>query len=382
MDGSAYGWALEYQGFGFYILDPVSEKYINIDANNNLVMSDTPREWIIVSKEGVMAERMDEMAGATAENPVDVTFLLQNPNLNRNDQRNSAWQTSNITFGPQDNNNVNGNYNAECYHKTFSLSQTIEGVPAGVYMLTAQGFYRQDNEVEEDAPVFFINGATATVPVRTGSENSMETAAQSFSEGLYTIEPIVIKVYEAGNLTIGVRGNGTNQWVIFDNFQLTYCGPVEIESYTVAGSFTGIEDGAAEEALFFGELWNPAAAANDMVLGENNLYTKTYENVALSAGTILYKVVADHSWDAPNWGFDGGNADYVVNEAGVYNITFTFNPAEGTVACELELNEIATGISNVNVNTQKGQVYNLNGQQVMKAQKGLYIQNGKKVILK
>lgn len=41
-----------------------------------------------------------------------------------------------------------------------------------------------------------------------------------------------------------------------------------------------------------------------------------------------------------------------------------------------------TGISNIESNSQNGAVYNLNGQRVNNAQKGLYIVNGKKVIMK
>jgi hypothetical protein len=52
MDSSEWGWFLEYVGFGFYITD--GTQYINIDQNDELVLSDTPREWIIVSKQGLV----------------------------------------------------------------------------------------------------------------------------------------------------------------------------------------------------------------------------------------------------------------------------------------------------------------------------------------
>ena len=95
--------------------------------------------------------------------------------------------------------------------------------------------------------------------------------------------------------------------------------------YTVAGAYNG-------EASFFGEAWNPELTANDMTRGEDGVYTLTFEGVELeNAGTILYKVVQNHKWDK-NWGFVGsdenpdGNADYVINEPGTYDITFFFNP--------------------------------------------------------
>ena len=93
--------------------------------------------------------------------------------------------------------------------------------------------------------------------------------------------------------------------------------------YTVAGAY---KVGENEEASFFGEAWNQALEANDMTLGEDGIYTLTFSNVRLtSTGTIFYKVVKNHSW-VTNWGFNGNNADYVINENGLYDITFYFNP--------------------------------------------------------
>jgi hypothetical protein len=226
MDSSEWGWFLEYQGFGFYITN--GEKYINFDNDNNLVLSDTPREWIIVTKQGVMETRMAELAEATAENPVDATFLLQNPNFNRNDQRVEAWVVSEDCT----NKNLNGgnqvNNCAESYHSTFTIMQTVSGAPAGEYELTAQGFYRQDEYEGEEAPAapqFFANGVNGDVPEKTGEENSMSDASASFTAGLYTIEPIRFTVEEDGMMYVGIYTLATHQWVIFDNFRLTYFGP-------------------------------------------------------------------------------------------------------------------------------------------------------------
>lgn len=44
--------------------------------------------------------------------------------------------------------------------------------------------------------------------------------------------------------------------------------------------------------------------------------------------------------------------------------------------------ETTTAIEGISVENERGDIYNLNGQRVNKAQKGLYIQNGKKVVLK
>ena len=235
MDSSAYGWALEKYGDGYKILNPTTGQYINIDGNN-LVMSDTPRKFIFTPKEDFIAARKSALASATQETPMDATFLLQNPNFNRDDQRVEAWEWN--PTSTEENNTLWNNHNfnggnqtnncAESYHASFIVQQAISGAPAGIYKLTAQGFYRQDDNVEEDAPVFFIGDQTVKVPVKTGEENSMSAASESFTNGLYTIEPIEFEFDGEGNLVVGVTATAIHQWVIFDNFQLTYYGLPEL----------------------------------------------------------------------------------------------------------------------------------------------------------
>ncbi len=117
----------------------------------------------------------------------------------------------------------NTNNNAESFHSVFTVSQSVEA-PNGVYAITAQGFYRQDGDDNENLPVFFANEETKTFPLKTGSENSMTDASNSFTNGLYTIEPIYVQVTD-GTLNIGAKLEGnTNLWCIWDNFQVKYYG--------------------------------------------------------------------------------------------------------------------------------------------------------------
>ena len=110
--------------------------------------------------------------------------------------------------------------------------------------------------------------------------------------------------------------------------------------YTVVGCFNN-----DETASFFGTAWDANNNDNNMVSNGDGTYSKTFTCVALEAGTILYKVVEGHNWDT-TWGFTqsdtnpNGNADYAVNTAGTYDITFTFNPIDKlsngyNLTCEL-----------------------------------------------
>ncbi len=155
--------------------------------------------------------------------------------------------------------------------------------------------------------------------------------------------------------------------------------PIEEDVFTVVGN-----------APFFGEAWDITDEGNDMEKGEDGIYTKTFENVVFeSEYTIEYKVVKNHSW-TENWGFtfnSEANADYYVNRAGTYTITFKFVP-DGTLAdndCSVTciVNGVGdTGINAVDSLNSDGVVYNLQGMRVTNVQKGLYIVNGRKVVIK
>jgi hypothetical protein len=292
---------------------------------------------------------MGELTEATETNPVDATWLLQNPNFNRNDQRVSAWQVSddctnwNLNGGNQVNNC------AESFHSTFTISQIVEGAPAGIYTLTAQGFYRQDGNVEEDVPVFFANDATAEVPAKTGEESSMSAASESFSNGLYTIEPLRFVVTEGGNIEVGVRGTATQQWVIFDNFQLTYYGADPLAADKAALQALIDECEALQESYYTPETWSALADA------------LAAANTALNASDATANSLAAAK-DALQAAMDA----LVLSIDGINSLS-------------------ATG-------KQLGTVYNLKGQKVSTPAKRLYIvrsaegrlqgKNGKKVVLK
>ena len=165
---------------------------------------------------------IDEAVAAMKQTaPANATFLISNPNFNRNTST-AAWTVSADCTNRNLGGGGNGNFCAESWHSVFTISQVLANAPAGRYSLTAQGFYRPDVDPEEDAPVIFANDKSIAIPLKTGSENSMTDASNSFTAGAYTIEPIEFNVFEDGQLTIGVKGTSTTQWVIWDNFQLTY----------------------------------------------------------------------------------------------------------------------------------------------------------------
>ena len=218
-DGEAFGWTVSQLSNGNYTISNGSQ-YLSAGNDNLVVLSDNADEWRFITVD----ERKEALAAATSSAPVDATFLIKGANFNRNDKRNDNWTVSDDCTNRNLSGGNNENNCAESYHSTFTISQVVEDAPAGTYRLTIQGFCRQDGGAAEDAPVFFANEETKAFGPLTGTENSMTDASVSFTSGLYTMEPITVVVAEDGTLTVGVKGTGTSQWVIWDNFQLKYYG--------------------------------------------------------------------------------------------------------------------------------------------------------------
>ena len=138
-----------------------------------------------------------------------------------------------------------------------------------------------------------------------------------------------------GNGSYQFRGSNEKYTVTFDlnNLQFKidgYVAPVVYESFTVAGNNTAI----------FGTEWDVTNTDNDMTLdATDNLYKLVKENVEIEAGTLFYKVVANHAW-GESWGDPDGpdqNQNYVFNENGTYNLTFKFDFATKEVSLDAQL---------------------------------------------
>jgi len=142
---------------------------------------------------------------------------------------------------------------------------------------------------------------------------------------------------------------------------------------------------AGVEAVL-GSNWDPTDTNNDMTDAGDGTFILVKKNVALLADTEYeFKVLANHSW-SENYGADGipdnpTNITFMVDEDGVYDVTFTFNPEDKTCWASADLAD-TTGISTVKAAANNGMMYNLQGQRVQAGFRGIAIQNGRKVVVK
>lgn len=183
-------------------------------------------KWYLLTKDEAIAQ----MSKATSEKPEPATFLIKNPGFNRN-YSNAAWtmQASNQNLC----GGTNDNKCAESWRSPFTLSQTM-AVPNGKYILTAQAALTDYANAYDgkDYPVVYGNEVTAPfVNMEEGDRGtSMDKLSNSFAAGKYVVQPDTIYVVN-GELTIGVKGTRTDTWCIWDNFTLTFYGPVDIATF-------------------------------------------------------------------------------------------------------------------------------------------------------
>lgn len=218
---------------------------------------------------------VDNFDNASPENPADLSGMIVNATFDVVGDF-TGWQGTAFGAGGETSTC------AEMYNKTFDAYQDIKGLPGGAYIIKVDGFYRRgeiaiENEIETINPDSALNvsfyaitpndtvstiiqsismGAvvaenapgTNTVEANNGLvPNSMASAVAWIEAGYYGGHELAVNINEGEPLRIGVKkAQGfTNDWALFDNFQLLYLGPD-----TDATSIATIENRPAVKAIY------------------------------------------------------------------------------------------------------------------------------------
>lgn len=150
-------------------------------------------------------------------------------------------------------------------------------------------------------------------------------------------------------------------------------------SYYMVGSSTEL----------FGTTWDIYNEDNKMEQSaeDEDMYVKTYSNVALSAGTIKYQAVCRDNTGSVAWDFPGQDKDDLeIEKDGVYNVTFNLYVSmydfDIPIVTEGQAQGDPTCIRSIEIKKSDATIYNLNGQRVSNPAKGIYILNGRKYAVK
>ncbi len=149
---------------------------------------------------------------------------------------------------------------AQIWNRTFDMSQEIPNLPAGAYKLTVDGLYREganDGGAKYNAGTEVINAVvyaqteseyketplhslysvtqfTGSTQMLNGYVDGVVSADEAFKAGYFKNNQVYnIVVNEGETLIIGIKTLQLikNQWVVWDNFTLTYLGEPGIGIY-------------------------------------------------------------------------------------------------------------------------------------------------------
>lgn len=280
---------------------------------------------------------------------------------------------------------------------------------------TSTRFYRNSTLTFTPAPFVVLGEITyeATTPnFANAMVNSTWTNATAKADGMIVTitptdgsKPVYAKIYKDEN----TGGNSFSiNYSLANETSLTLAAKSDEGSYYATfSSASACEFAGADvftvnvegEKIVLTEVANKQVPANTGVLlkSAQNIVTATrLESVPAIEGTNLlkpaseqmtegfkyYKLAYDNFTEKTGLGFYWGAAD---------GAAFTVKPGLAYLAVPnaqaanvkgFSFDGTQTGINGVEATAAKGAIYNLNGQRVEKAQRGIYIQNGKKFIVK
>lgn len=212
-----------------------------IESAKSFLTSTLPAEVTKAINDLNEAIKVFQFQNASPTNPLDVTHWIVNPNFDNNTPE--GWRGIGTI-----NHRV-----VEFFQRTFNMRQAIVGLPAGRYILRAQGFerprandggaaFRLGNEVitsrlyakansfsEQSTPFsslyrhIFTGSGTLNNYLNTMSAAATQLAASNQTYGI-SVQNILLN--QGDTLIIGVRNNvqQSGHWALFDNFRLEYVG--------------------------------------------------------------------------------------------------------------------------------------------------------------
>lgn len=243
-----------------------------LGADNNFLTTDKDKNsvWQLVTREERIA---DAKAKASVEHPVDVTWLIDAPDLAT---KNTTYKLDFTAAPHAEHSTYQGGWNIvkantiqEFWNtQTFDYHQTINGLPNGTYKFSVRGYYRDGssetrdytmygygadkfaNGTEQLRATYYANGTSApimslyagakTAPEegfsfqaeREGGQgsglyvpNTPHEANYALWKGNYQNAEITVTVTD-GTLKFGVRKEAgvVDDWCIISDFSLKYLG--------------------------------------------------------------------------------------------------------------------------------------------------------------
>ena len=349
------------------VVDGVSNAYtiecefatLGADVNNYLRAIDLgATTWQVVTLE----ERIQyAQNNASATNPIDVTFLINNPDMSNNNER-SNWVVT--RDGGNEQWNDFHRFNRHCQvqgSNSVDISQSGISVPNGTYQVLFTGFYAPTGlgalnatdlntyKTDGDAAVFavgYANDETVKLPSVYSLEatesvanvhqkqvgdfffpGNPDQANGSLGHRLYQSELLTVTVTD-GLLTLGVKsvdGCPASAWIGLSDVKLYYLGQAE-ESLTLTvdvtdagyATFVASMEAAVPEGV---NAYTAEVNANGMTIdltSVNPIPANTPVVLEAAAGTYTFTGSKVTAVDVPTFGALTGTYSRIPAPAGSY----------------------------------------------------------------
>ena len=426
-------------GDGIYLGVTEDDRY-QVDTNKSGA-DNLYNQWKVITRdmlEALAAEATEENPADVSYYIHQNTFSQNDFDGDEKDPANgdlnkSTWERNQGSIWNWKGNDANGDYVFEMWNTRDAgkvyLKQTIENLPAGKYIVECTGFYRDGNW---DAAVGGASRQLAYLYAGTEENHTLlpnildgagqgagygridnaqvipdgcNQAPKFFRLGTYTVQAPVVTVGFDGKLEIGVvrdaEGVSEQDWIVLDNFRLYRVGKAPAE--VTVGEALWATYVAPVDVEFRGEGIEAYAA---QVKGE---YVHLEKVTTVPAGTaVVVKAQAPATYiiDYAEDAILGTENDLVASKDAVVadgtqyilaqqgdEVGFAKAAPESTIAaCKGYLvisagikafypfgEENATGIETIATDNNET-IYNLAGQRLQKAQKGVNIIGSKKVL--
>lgn len=332
---------------------------LSADVNNYLRAFDLgATTWQVVTREERLQYAQDN---ASATNPIDVTFLVKNPDLSNNNERNN-WVVT--REGGNEQWNDFNRFNRHCQvqgSNSVNISQTGIEVPNGTYQVLFTGFYAPTGlgalnatdlntyKTDGDAAVFavgYANDETIKLPSVYSLEatdnvanvhqkqvgdyffpGNPDQANGSLGHRLYQTELLTVTVTD-GTLTLGVKsteGCPASAWIGLSDVKLYYLGQAE-ESLTLSvdvtdagyATFVAPMEAAVPEGV---KAYTAEVNTNGVTIDltpVNPIPANTPVVLELATGTYIFTGSKVPAVEAPTFGALTGTYSRIPAPAGSY----------------------------------------------------------------
>lgn len=244
-----------------YTIDCSDEQaiYDNVDAT----VDELKDARISLAKKLAIAKATAKLAGASEENPIDATELLENPDFSAGNingwvctfvsgttANNIGYQQNKVYTGPEWTDDETGESGVATLNKfieawaatwdanmkrngnSFStvgdgkLYQTIYGLPAGKYKLSCNAIAVQQDDAADQNPVTGVQ----LYAVAGEFDNYKNMATGNGIPEHFIMEFI----HGGGDVELGLRTqNATANWIGADDFKIVYYGELKLNPYQV-----------------------------------------------------------------------------------------------------------------------------------------------------